>query len=112
MRGAGIAVATIALGCGLAGCSQTASVRADGTDTFITSGRSSNSVSGLLIAQNDALEAAREFCAGRQQRFASVQDQPAVSGGDATYFVRFRCLAADDPRVQRPAVKQAPDEVF
>jgi len=107
MRGAVLVMALMAVG---AGCSTQPTVHTEADDTYAVSGRFTTSVSGLLIAQNAALDEAQSFCRDKGLRFHQLQDQ--VRPGDATYTVRFRCLAATDPRVQRPTVNQAPDQMF
>ena len=107
MRGAVLAMALMAVG---AGCSTQPSIHTEADDTYAVSGRFTSSVAGLLIAQNAALDQAQTFCHDKGLRFAQLQDQ--VQPGDATYTVRFRCLASSDPRVQRPTVNQAPDQMF
>jgi hypothetical protein len=107
MRGAVLVMALMAVG---AGCSTQTTIHTEANDTYAVSGRFTSSVSGLLIAQNTALDEAQAFCHGKGMRFHQLQDQ--VQAGDATYTVRFRCLAATDPLVQRPTVNQAPDQMF
>ena len=107
MRGSVLGLALMAL---TAGCTTPASIRQVGDDSYAVSGRFANSVSGLLIAQNDALDQAQAFCQQKGLRFHQLQDQ--VQPGDATYTVRFRCLTASDSRVLRPTVNQAPDQMY
>lgn len=85
---------------------------ASAANTYTVSGTSSNSVSGLLIAQNGALQQAQTYCHGQGRRFSQVHDSAAPAGDDVHYTVEFRCLASDDPRVQHPAVNLAPDNRY
>ena len=107
MRGAVLAMALMAVG---AGCSTQPIIHSEADNIYAVSGRFTSSVPGLLIAQNAALDEAQAFCREKGLRFSQLQDQ--VQPGDATYTVRFRCLAATDPRVQRPTVNEAPDQMF
>ena len=107
----------LSIGCGLllvfsqVSCSSTSTVRSGANaDTYSVSGRSSDSVGGLLIAQNQALEKAEQFCLGQGRRFHQMQDDARNDGDQSQYVVQFRCLASDDPRVQHPAVNRSPFE--
>jgi len=107
MRGAVLVMALMAVG---AGCSTQPTIRTEVDDTYAVSGRFTSSVYGLLIAQNAALSEAQSFCRDKGLRLHQLQDQ--LQPGDATYTVRFRCLAATDPGVLRPTVNHAPDQVL
>jgi putative hemolysin len=103
-------VLAAAMGALMAGCSVQPTVQPQADDTYAVSGHYAATTTGLLVAQNAALDEAESFCHEKGLRFHQLQDQ--VRPGDATYTVRFRCLAAGDPRLLRPTVNQAPDQVF
>jgi hypothetical protein len=79
-------------------------------DTYSVSGRAEDSLGGLLIAQNQALDKAEHFCLDQGRRFAQMQDDSTHDGDKSRYMVEFQCLASNDPRVQHPAVNRAPYE--
>lgn len=116
MRWARIGV-TMALLAGLAGCAATAEVvqATDGKDTpelpetYTVLGRYPARRSGILIAQNAALQEGRAMCTAKGLRFRPLGsvagEDPAT--GEAVYAVRFRCLAR--PRLP-PIVTPAPGQ--
>jgi len=65
--------------------------------------------SGILIAQNAALQQGRAMCEGQGRRFrplGSIAGEDPMTG-EAVYAVRFRCLAARAS--QAPLPSRAPD---
>jgi hypothetical protein len=97
--------------CAQTSCSATSTVQTGASgDTYSVSGRAEDSMGGLLIAQNQALEKAEHFCLDQGRRFAQTQDEATHDGDQSRYLVQFRCLASNDPRVQHPAVNRAPYE--
>ncbi len=100
MRAAKFAVMLAAM-TALAGCAAQTTVEADPTsglsqETFTALGRYPARRSGILIAQNAALQEGRAVCRAQGLRFRPLgsvaSEDPAT--GEAVYAVRFRCLAS------------------
>ena len=97
----------------LGACSAEPTVRDAGGDSYVVTGRSSNSSTGILLAQNAALRNARSFCTAQGRRFlplkTSVSEESFAQS--LAYTVRFRCPLPRSPELQQPVVKQFPDDL-
>jgi len=99
---------TVAVLAGLAGCAaQTEVVEiADVPDVHTVMGRYPARRSGILIAQNAALQEGRAMCETQGRRFRPVGSVAGEdpSTGEAVYAVRFRCLPPRRAQAELPGV--------
>jgi len=99
---------------GLGGCAPTTSMEpapVEGIEVFTVSGRYPARRSGILIAQNAALQEGRAMCETQGKRFRPIG---SIAGedpdtGEAVYAVRFRCLAARGSMPAAPQPTRGPD---
>jgi hypothetical protein len=81
----------LCLSAGLTACVAAPTVSQDPSGAYIVGGHGSSSFGGLLNAQFDALEAARDFCDARDSRYMAIQDGAGPTADGMSYVLRFRC---------------------
>jgi hypothetical protein len=90
---------------GLAGCAATIGVQPAGPGVWAVSEMRAPVLGGGPAAQDAALREANGFCARQGLVFVPVQMGPGGNPyspyGPVSFTATFRCLAANDPAVQR-----------
>lgn len=107
-------VLAAALALALGGCAPAVGVQSAGAGVFTATGRASTGHAGVLIAQSAALGDARAFCTGQGRRFLPMGEQVTENsfGSEVSYTVQFRCPTPGSPELQRPTVRQSPDDIL
>ena len=90
----------------LPGCTHSSGVLKLGPDTYTTSAAAHPAAGGSSEARRMALTEANRYCA---QMGKEILVKNIVSGAYTSTEVTFRCLSKDDPELQRPEIRQAPD---
>lgn len=97
----------------LTACGSTGTVMKLGPDTYIISA-SKHYTSGGVVAQQNALEAANNYCVslGKEVLVKNMANGSEVSGTFATHTVTFQCLSKNDPELSRPTYRPVPNLVI